>query len=196
MAKTQVRITGARQLEAVLKKLPHEIRGRVLDAAMRAGGRVLQQELKATAPVGAKPHPKYGHLRDNVRVIRVKRSKASAHFAVSVGRAFWAIWLEFGAAPHVIEPRGEKLRRYVARRRIRRDVSRFVKRTLLADQGQVFGRKVDHPGVTARPWMRPAFDKVSLRMLDATGKSLGAGIARAARRLAGPYAKSGLRRRR
>jgi len=43
------------------------------------------------------------------------------------------------------------------------------------------------------PWLRPAFDAKGREALDAIGKALGRGIERAAKRLAGPLRRSGLK---
>jgi len=48
----------------------------------------------------------------------------------------------------------------------------------------------------ARPWFRPAWDSTRGAVLTAIGRTLGRGIERAAVRLAGPFAKSGLARKR
>ncbi len=48
--------------------------------------------------------------------------------------------------------------------------------------------------MSARPWLRPAFDNNVSQALDVVGKKLGDGIERAAKKLAGKYSKSGVRR--
>lgn len=48
----------------------------------------------------------------------------------------------------------------------------------------------------ARPWLRPAFDATAELSINTIGQALGAGVERAAERLAGPLAKSGLLKRR
>lgn len=50
--------------------------------------------------------------------------------------------------------------------------------------------------MSARPWFRPAWEESKQRALDKVGKRLGENITKAARKLAGPYAKSGLARKR
>lgn len=49
--------------------------------------------------------------------------------------------------------------------------------------------------ISKRPWLRPAFEESHLAILEAMGTSLKKGIERAARKLAGGFAKSGLARR-
>jgi len=55
-----------------------------------------------------------------------------------------------------------------------------------------FGTRSSSP----RPWLRPAFDATKEQALDKIGDSLGKAVEKAAVRLAGPLAKSGLVRRR
>jgi HK97 gp10 family phage protein len=57
---------------------------------------------------------------------------------------------------------------------------------------QEFGTKHHAP----RPWLRPAFEENKAEALDKMGKSLGRAIEREATRLAGSFAKSGLKARR
>lgn len=54
-----------------------------------------------------------------------------------------------------------------------------------------FGWSGDQAG---HPWLRPAVDTKYRQALDVMGKRLGAGIERAAKKLAGKYTKSGLKR--
>lgn len=57
---TEIKITGLAELERKLKALPGKLQGRALGAAMRAGAREIQREIKARAPVDS------GALRRNV----------------------------------------------------------------------------------------------------------------------------------
>ena len=66
--------------------------------------------------------------------------------------------------------------------------------TVLADapSGEVFGASIQHPGEPPRPFLRPAFDQTKGKALAAMGKAMGRGLEREAKKLAGPFAKSGL----
>ena len=57
---------------------------------------------------------------------------------------------------------------------------------------QEFGTRFHPP----HPWLRPAFEASKRLALDKTGKSLGMKIEKAAEKLAGSFAKSGLKSRR
>lgn len=64
---SEIRITGLDELERKLKALPARLQGRALGAAMRAGGREIQREIKARAPVDT------GALKRNVVAKRGQR---------------------------------------------------------------------------------------------------------------------------
>lgn len=155
------RIAGAREIDELLKKLPVRVAKRVVGNAMRAGGRVVQREAKLRAPVGIEePHPKYGKLRDNIRVKTVAEKGTSAAVAVHIGAAFWGFFLEFGTG-----------------------VRRLKKARVLSDGTTVFGTEVGP--MPARPFMRPAWDSSKAAALDRIAKGLGDGIQREAIKLGG-----------
>lgn len=159
-----IRLHGAKEMEAVLKQLPDYISKRVVTGALRSGAKVVLEEARRLAPVGHESKGRvrlrttkkgkvtianYGKLKLNLRIVDITRKREhSATMAVSVGKAFWGMFLEFG--------------------------TRFMAK---------------------RPFMRPAFEATQYAALDAIGKSLGDGIEKAAKKLAGPYLKSGLKRR-
>ena len=47
--------------------------------------------------------------------------------------------------------------------------------------------------MSARPFMRPAFEAKKMEALNRLGEALGEGIEKAAKKLAGPLSKSGLK---
>lgn len=162
---TQIRITGAREMEAVLRQLPATIAKQVLTKALREAAEPVLEEARALAPVGQEAKGRvrlrttkrgkvsianYGKLKLSLRVANVpaNRTPHSATVVVTVGKAFWGLFVEFG--------------------------TRFM---------------------SARPFLRPAFESKKIEALNRLGKSLGEQIEKAAQRLAGPLARSGLRRR-
>ncbi len=151
-------------MEQVLKQLPAEIAKRTLQQALRKGAQPILDEARANAPVGQESKGRvrlrttkkgkvsisnYGKLKLNLRIVNNPSTTHSASVAVTVGKAFWGMFLEFG--------------------------TRFM---------------------AARPFLRPAFESKKYEALKVFGQELGAGIEKAAIKLAGPYRKSGLRRRR
>lgn len=162
---TQVRITGAREMEAVLRQLPDTIAKQVLTKALREAAEPVLEEARALAPVGQEAKGRvrlrttkrgkvsianYGKLKLSLRIANVPASRTphSATVAVTVGKAFWGLFVEFG--------------------------TRFM---------------------SARPFLRPAFESKKIEALNRLGESLGEQIEKAAKKLSGPLAKSGLRRR-
>ncbi len=92
-------ITGAKELERVLRKLPRRLAERELTSAARAGANVIRKEARVRAPRGSDPSAaseKFGPLHKNIRVARVKKTGLSVEMAIHNGRAFWGSFLEFG----------------------------------------------------------------------------------------------------
>ena len=85
------RITGAAVLERVLKRLPGQISERLLANALRAGGRVIQEEARARVPV------KTGRLRDSIIVTKVPSEGQGVVVTVGTSRkAPYGHLVEFG----------------------------------------------------------------------------------------------------
>ena len=135
-------ITGARELEKVLKRLPGKIGQKVLLSSLRPGATLIKKEAKIRAPV------KSGTLRDEI-VVRKEKGGVVALRVGPTRDAFWGMFQEFGT--------------------------------------------IKQP---ARPWLRPAFDATKGKALDAVGKRLGKNVEKAAEKLAGSFAKSGLKKKR
>lgn len=167
MASNLTHISGAKEMEAVLRQLPDYIAKQALTAALRDAAQPILDEARARAPVGQESKGRvrlrttkrgkvsisnYGKLKLNLRIITVPAAQTphSATVVVSTGKAFWGMWVEFGIASR---------------------------------------------GIAARPFLRPAFESRKMEALNRLGKSLGEQIEKAATKLAGPLAKSGLRRR-
>ena len=157
-------ITGAREMEAVLRQLPDYIAKNVLNKALRQAAEPILDEARALAPVGQESKGRvrlrtskrgkvsisnYGKLKLNLRIATVpaNRTPHSATVVVTVGKAFWGMFVEFG--------------------------TRLM---------------------SAKPFLRPAFEAKKMESLNRLGKSLGDEIEKAAKKLAGPLARSGLRR--
>lgn len=159
-----VHIRGASEMEAVLRQLPDYIAKAVLTKALRQAAEPILDEARNLAPVGQESKGRvrlrrtkrgkvtisnYGKLKLSLRIATVPASQTphSATVVVSVGKAFWGLFVEFG--------------------------TRFM---------------------SAKPFLRPAFESKKMDALNRLGKSLGEEIEKAAAKLAGPLVKSGLRR--
>ncbi len=110
MAGTRLsRVTGLADARKALRQLPVNVERKVLRAAVRSGAAVTKAAVKAAAPVGDEPSKisaKFGHLKDNIRVIRLKRDipKGSAQYRVDTGKAPQGFWREFGTSKQPARP--------------------------------------------------------------------------------------------
>jgi HK97 gp10 family phage protein len=156
----ETNIQGLAEIDRILKELPENIARRELAGALRAGAATIQKEAKLRAPDSNKQHSKYGDLRNNIRVRRIRASNSVGALAVAVttGRAFWAKFVEFGRAAVKIKK----------------------KKVLTGDGITFYGTEV--AAAPARPFMRPAFDAAGPRAIEAIAKRLKAGVLRQAKR--------------
>ena len=146
----QSTMSGAQALDGVLKKLPERVARNVVRRAVTKGAKVIEEEMRARAPVGAT-----GNLKASIGQVGVK-SRDKSKLTRTVGalkgagrKGFHAHLLEFGTVK-----------------------------------------------MAARPFIRPAFDQTKGEALKVIGMELGKGVEKAARKLAGSFAKSGLKKRR
>lgn len=149
----EVIVTGLRELQAFMDQLAPKLEQNVMRGALRAGVNVIKRETKARCPVGApsetgrKRYKLYpGALRDSIRSgVRAKGGRVTAYVRVGgkvkkTGADVWyAHIIEYtGAVPHTIKAR--------------------VGKALTIGAGIKTVVEVDHPGMRARPFLRPAFD--------------------------------------
>lgn len=93
------KLQGVEELKRVFAQLPGRCRRNVLRVGVRAGAKVVIKAIVARAPVdpGGPNRPKFGHLRDNIKIKAVRGNSADvARFVVTTGSAFWGNFLEFG----------------------------------------------------------------------------------------------------
>lgn len=141
-------VKGLREIEQALKRLPIELERKVLRRAVLAGAGVIRDEARRLAPV------RTGALRQNIVARYHKRKNGLVRYDVGIrkGRkgmdAYYASMVEFGTSPHII---------------------RAKKKKALGVDGR-FGSVVRHPGASARPFMRPAFDSKYNEAIDKVGQ--------------------------
>jgi HK97 gp10 family phage protein len=143
---TEINVTGLSELQRFLDQLPAKMEANVMRGALRAGMKPVLAQAKANVPV------KTGNLRDTLRIsggIDKKTGKAIA--TVKVGGkyrgkdGFYALWIEFtGAMPHSITGK-------------------------LSINGRIVS-SVSHPGMKAKPFMRPALDAKANDAIMAAGE--------------------------
>lgn len=158
-----IHVKGLDELSKFLDQLPHKLQANVLKSALRAGAKPIAADAKRRCPVGepsAEGKRLYGHykgaLRDSIRIGTIfKRGRATAVVKVggkSKGADIWyAHIIEFtGAAAHAV--RGKL------------GGSLFL--------GGLFRRSVHHPGMKARPFLRPALNAQAQNAMVETAKYL------------------------
>lgn len=131
---TDINVKGLLELQAFLDQLSPKMEANIMRGALRAGCKPVLEQAKANVPV------KSGVLRDTLRISSsIKKQDGKVTASVKVGGkyrgkdAFYAPWIEFtGARPHSITGN-------------------------LSINGRVFSN-VNHPGMHAKPFLRPALD--------------------------------------
>jgi HK97 gp10 family phage protein len=161
-------ITGAAELEKLLKLLPGKIATKIGQDAVRAGGNLLKKAVQADAPE---------HLKETIVVRKKKlrsRKAASAVEYVLGSTSPKAHLFEFGVAPHKIiaGERGHRSKKTGEKQQTGKQV--------LANtaEGIVFGTEVNHPGFAAKPFFRPAIDANFEAYLQKVAEVLARGLAR------------------
>jgi HK97 gp10 family phage protein len=135
MSSSDFEVKGLVELKRALDDLPNKIQNNIMRGAMRAGAKVLAEEAARNI------HSVSGTLADSIRVsTRMKGDTVVGRVVVGdkgkKGRAsaFYARFVEFGTAAHVIKARAPN-------------------RMLAVGVAQV-----QHPGARKKPFLRPALD--------------------------------------
>jgi len=159
---SNISVNGLSELQAFLNQLPAKMEQNVMRGALRAGAAPILAAAKQLCPVGppsAEGVRLYGHyqgaLRDSIRM-SVKAKKGRVTASVKAGGktkrgadVWYAHLIEFtGAAPHVITAK---------------------KGGALGFAGGLY-KKVNHPGMRAQPFLRPALDQQSQAAVQAAGE--------------------------
>ena len=146
-------VSGIEKLDAELKKLDKKVSAKLVKKATRAGAKILLKEMKSRVAVGT------GKLRKSLGILVGKMRGKGARLKVGARRGknqrydgFHAHFIEFGTAAHFIKKKGKGV---------------------LSVFGKVFGKEIEHPGQTAKPFMRPAADAKQTEIINAIGSELG-----------------------
>jgi HK97 gp10 family phage protein len=139
-----VRIEGADKIMAALKAKEDEA-AHILDDAVKAGAEVISQDAADRAP------RRTGALARSIHAQETKHTRTWVEFSVSWDRDhYYGAALEVGAQPHEITP----------------DTAQA-----LLINGE-FVSSVRHPGISPRPFLRPAFDSKKDEAERAVGEKL------------------------
>lgn len=164
-----IKIKGLAEMDQALTAFPTRVQRAMLGKSLRAAAKVVQAAARANVPVET------GTLRRALAVRSLKRNGTASKMGVGIrsikrsfanssanrrqGRAgkvylvpaaYYGRYLEFGAKRHPIVARGK----------------------VLAGNGRIFGKKVNHPGVTPRPFLKPALERNTTQVLQTFGDTL------------------------
>ncbi len=138
-------IKGLDQLQALMNTLSVKIETNIMRSALRAGANVIRDEVRQSSPF------KTGLLRKGIKVkTGSRRGVVTATIKAAGKHGYLASWIEYGTAAHVIKARRAKG---------------------LAINGEL-AAVVHHPGMPARPFMRPALDTRAQAALMAVGEAI------------------------
>ncbi len=136
-------LKGDKKLIAALGRLGVGV-NRLLVRAAQAGGGVIRKDANRRAPGP--------HVETEISSPRMDRVRVD----VGPDRDHWYYGIfETGATPHTIRPKTRKMLRFQGE-----------------GGDEVFARAVQHPGMPARPFLRPALDERKDQAVDAVGDVL------------------------
>lgn len=128
---TQVRVKGLSELNKFLQQLPAKVEANILRGALREGAKPVMEAAKANAPV------KTGKLRDGIKSrTSLRKGRVTTSIRVTGPHGYLARWFEYGVAAHQITA---------------------AKGGWLFFGGK-YAKAVNHPGISPRPFMRPALE--------------------------------------
>ena len=140
------RFKGGKELQAALNQLPAKIERNVMRSALRQGANVIRNDARQNAPVDD------GDLKKSIKVsTRARGGKVTATLRAGDKKVFYAHFIEYGTKPHDIAAKNKKV-------------------LVFEDGGKATRAK--HPGVTAKPFMRPALDDKSDEAVQAVANQI------------------------
>ncbi|HEY2361201.1 MAG TPA: HK97-gp10 family putative phage morphogenesis protein [Candidatus Angelobacter sp.] len=177
-----LQLQGFDQLTQNLKAFANELQDTMLTNSLVAGAQEVKTEMQAQAPREKDVGPRqkgYQHIADNI-VIKAEKNPNGSAAEVYVGpgksTSYKARWIELGVTAHAIVAR--------MTRQMRKQGIKSKK--VLASADQIFGTHIEHPGLSPRPFMRPALQASAERaiaaMRDSLAKNLKAAIRKASKK--------------
>lgn len=108
VVKARVQLDGIAELKAALEALGTDVATKTGVVANRKAAQQFRDHLRQTAPASAKAtaqNQQYGTLRENIRAGRRKaRKQGNIVHSVTIGKAFWGFFQEFGTAKMPARP--------------------------------------------------------------------------------------------
>lgn len=165
-----IEIHGFKELDESLRQFPILLQEDILKKAMVAGVRIYQEYAQAHAPVGTVPHRnKKGQMEQpgtgkaSIRIKKIKaNSDASVRYAVGIfKKGYYMKFIEKGWIP--TGPRGKAT--------FNEKQGLFNKRiTFKAHRAEAAKRNQPVP---ARPFLEPAYDRVTNTVIDTVRRTIG-----------------------
>lgn len=149
MADIKIKIEGLDKIQAHFHKMPIAIT-KGLDEAVGKTGITIQAAAMKEAPVNKGQGGGKGGRGGNLRQSITFKKLGIASGVVEVGSEY-GVYVHEGTRPHVIEVKNKKI---LANKRT----------------GQLFGRRVNHPGTKANPFMQRAVEGSQNDINDLFGK--------------------------
>lgn len=138
-------LKGGKEIQEFLNTLAPKIEKSIMRGAVRAGAKVLLDEVKQNIPVLS------GDARDSVRIsTSARKGKVTASVKAGNKKVYYLKWVEYGTAAHSITANGGFL-----------------------SFGGIFTKSVNVSGIQAKPFMRPAIDTKSTEAINAAGEYIG-----------------------
>jgi len=150
----RVELEGAEELRRKLLKLAEAAKD-VLEESVMAGAEIIQAEANRTAPG---PHVAIAIEKETPLRVKAKIGPDQAHWYYQ--------FFETGVQPHEIKAKRKAALAFPYQGR--------------GEEGTVT-KRVSHPGMAARPFLRPAFDAKKGEAEDAVGDELRAALLKVAR---------------
>ena len=146
-------VTGLKELEQNLKRLPLRLQEKALVSAVRSSAGVIRDEARRMCP------KKTGALAKSIVAKRKRTAGGTVVYQVGP-RKFYGHMVEFGTGPHEIK------------------MQKLGKVLKLGRWRNVYALEVKHPGASAKPFLRPAFDAKYKEAIEKMRQALARSIER------------------
>lgn len=148
---TAIKMTGGPELLAFLNAFPNRIKNGAIKASLTAGAGVVRDEAKLQVADTTVT----GLLRKSIKTgkPRVNQNGTISVRVRTVGKhSYLAPWVEYGVKPHLITVKDK-------------DGSLKIGKNFV-------GEEVEHPGIQAKAFLRPALDIKAREVIDVIGERM------------------------
>lgn len=161
-----VNIKGFKELEAALKAFPIKVAQMIERKATLAGAAIVRDAARSNfdslAYRGLGVYARSGLTRKKIRARKLKTSSQwMTKYGVGISR--YGMFVELGTKGHSIAAKRKKL---LARWNL------TMQGGMVDESYTIFGKKVEHPGTGAKPFLRPAFYNNIERIIEAERRAL------------------------